>query len=117
MINRTRETKGKGKEISERKRKRSLQVATMVVLRLEFCMELVKLAMKFVIAVAEAVEKAINQNDRRQSVVTTTTTTTRFFSSPVPFDDERSHLVSLHVGKYINQQQWSVISLATMTGF
>ncbi|KAK8561296.1 hypothetical protein V6N13_149530 [Hibiscus sabdariffa] len=50
--------------------------------KLEFCMELVELAIKFVIVVAEAVEKAVNDiNHRRPSVAMMAT---RSFPAPVP---------------------------------
>ncbi|KAL4355307.1 hypothetical protein GQ457_06G002710 [Hibiscus cannabinus] len=54
----------------------------MVVQKLEFCMELVELAVKFVIVVAEAVEKAVNDiNHRRPSIAMMAT---RSFPAPVP---------------------------------
>ncbi|XVF67640.1 hypothetical protein PTKIN_Ptkin10aG0137600 [Pterospermum kingtungense] len=54
----------------------------MVLKRLEICLELVRLAIEFIVVVAEAVGIVIHQNDDRPVAITAVS---RSFVGPVPF--------------------------------
>lgn len=70
------------KKVNIKKGKACFTTATMVLQRLGICVELVKLAIEFVVVVADAVGIVIQQNDDRQVA---RTAVSQSFVDPVPF--------------------------------
>lgn len=70
----------KPKRKPQGKEKRVRGLATMLLQRLEICVELLKLAIEFVMVVAEAVGVVIHQNDGAPAL-----TGSRSLGTPVPF--------------------------------